>query len=777
MTEVKRRAARSALLAAAGGAALLGAAQGAHAQAANTVSQVGEIVVTAQRRSQNIQDVPVSVQAVSARELLASGIKNTQDLGQITPNVTIISPIGAGNQPLITIRGIGLNDFDTNNAGPNGVYVDDIYISAPSAQNIALFDVSQVQVLKGPQGTLYGRNTSGGALVFNSNRPTDHFTGNLHVEYGNYNTMQVEGAVGGPITSDLDGRIAAVVNHSDGYFNNALTGDHIDNVNNEAARLQLLYKPTDKLKIYFESTIGYVRNHPQPYGHIGVFVPGTQGSATPTLCSPAQALAGGCVDLFGYGTPGYWQGSFDRMQDLTNLAAITQFRVDYDAGPVVLTSITSWQYDDKFHPEETDASPNNLIQATYGVHSNTWTQEFRAAHTSKNFNYVVGAYYLHELLRQNQPISFLYDGDKFGGLGIPAGPGAFDGIAQMSYDRSAQKTDSAAVFSQGDYTYNRFTLTLGARYTWERKSFDYSGSTQYQEGGLGHYGPLQDFINIDNAQTNSNATWRAALSYHLTSQTLAYASVATGFKSGAFNGSFLSNIFEQAQLQLQPIKPETVTAYEVGEKATFLDRRLVVNSAFFYNAYKNEQIFASVPQTLQTGDGTEIQESTSVLTNAKAAHTEGVEVELTAAPMHGLTIDLQPAWLRTRLDNAGLPGGTSLNGKQLANAPLFTFTAVADYRLDLPNGDDIDFRWNSNYRSHYWFDSTNDPYLQQNGYWLHNLNVTYQSSQHWEVGIFVHNLLDKKYQLTSSDISSPFGFLEPVYGPPTMYGVQMSYNF
>ena len=385
MDKVQGRVTRSMLLAATSSAILLAAAQGAHAEAASGASQVGEVVVTAQRRSQNIQDVPISVQAVSAKELLAAGIKNTQDLGQITPNVTIISPIGAGNQPLITIRGIGLNDYSTNNAGPNGVYADDIYISAPSAQNMALFDISQVQVLKGPQGTLYGRNTVGGALVFNTNRPTDDFTGTAHVEYGSYNTFQLEAAVGGPITPNLDGRISAIYNHSDGYYKNELTGSNIDNVNNEAARLQLLYKPNDKLKIYFASTIGYVKNHPQPYGHIGVFKPGTEGNATPDMCTPAQAYGGGCVDLFGYGTQPYWKGSFDREQDLTNLAAITQFRVDYDTGPVVLTSITSWQYDDKYHPEETDSSPNNLLTATYGVHSNTWTQEFRARSHLKDF--------------------------------------------------------------------------------------------------------------------------------------------------------------------------------------------------------------------------------------------------------------------------------------------------------------------------------------------------------------------------------------------------------
>jgi iron complex outermembrane receptor protein len=167
-----------------------------------------------------------------------------------------------------------------------------------------------------------------------------------------------------------------------------------------------------------------------------------------------------------------------------------------------------------------------------------------------------------------------------------------------------------------------------------------------------------------------------------------------------------------------------------------------------------------------------------LLTNAKNAHTEGVELQITAIPVHGLTIDLQPAYLQAKLDHAGLTlfsGVASLDGKQLANAPHLSFSGVVSYKYELGNGA-IDFRLNSNYRSHTWFDSTNDPYIQQAGYWLHNLNVVYESSSKWELGLFVRNLGDKKYALTSTDLSSPFGFLEPVYGAPRMFGVEFTYH-
>jgi iron complex outermembrane receptor protein len=766
---------------AAGAVLMLSAGGTAHAQAAPPAgTEVQEITVTAQRRTENIQNVPVSVQAISPKQIQALGIKETEDLGKITPNVTIVNPEGAGNQPLITIRGIGLNDFDSNNSGPNGVYVDDVYISAPSAQSFAIFDLSQVQILKGPQGTLYGRNTSGGALIFTSNKPTDQFTSDFHLEYGNFNTIYAVAAVGGPITSNLDGRIAVVYNHSDGYMWNNLTDSPASGTNNEALRIQLLYKPTDNLKVAFSSTAGYVRNLPTEYGHIGTFAPGTQNTPSPTVCSPAQAFAGGCVDLFGYGTPsGFWNGSWSRNQDLQVLNLIESLRVDYTVGRITLTSISAYQYNWKYFPEDTDGGPDDLLQATYGVRSSTWTQEFRVAENEKNYNWVLGAYYLHEHLTQNQPLSLFYNGDEFGGFGIPPGPGAFDGVAQESFDNSRQVTDSAAVYGQGDYSLGKLTLTLGGRFTYERKTFDYDGSTQFQDNGTGNYGPLQDIILANEAQSVSNFTWRAALSYHFTDNVMGYASAATGFKSGDFNGSFLSNIEQQALLQLQPVKPEYVTSYEIGAKTSFLDHRLVFDAALFYNDYRDEQIFASVPQLINSAVGP-IEETTQILANAHKAHTEGAEFQVTANPIRGLTIDLQPAWLQAKIDQAGLPifsGSTNLDGKQLANAPHFTFVGTVAYRIPVWHSDNVSLRWNSDYRSHEFFDSTNDPYIQQNAYWLHNLNVDYESHKGWSAGVYIRNLTNTEYAVTSTDLTSPFGLLEPVLGMPRTFGVELNYHY
>jgi len=465
---------------------------------------------------------------------------------------------------------------------------------------------------------------------------------------------------------------------------------------------------------------------------------------------------------------------------MQNRNLIEQVRVDYNWDPIDLTSISAYQHNNKYHPEDTDAGPYDTVQATYGVRSTAFTQELRAAQNSQDFHWVAGFFYLHEDLHQDQPLSLFYNGDLFGGLGIPAGEGNFDGVAQESQDYGHQTTDSPAFYTQGDYTIlDNLTLTLGGRFTYERKTFDYYGYTQFQQGGIGHYGAPTDIISASEAQSNTDFTWKTALSYKFTPDIMSYVSVSTGFKSGDFNGSFLSNDLQQALFQLQPVKPEHVTAYEVGAKTSFFGHRLIVNGAAFYNDYEDEQVFASVPQTVNSAVGP-IEEVTQIITNAKQAHTEGLEFEVTGRPMPGLTASLQPAFLNTRIDTAGLQGfagTTSLDGKELANSPHFSFNGDINYKYMLPNDDDVSISWNSNYKSHQFFDSTNDPYLQQNGYWLHNFNIAYQSDKGWEVGAFIHNVTGTKYFLTSTDLTSPFGLLTPVVGPPQTFGFEASYSY
>ena len=749
--------------------ALSGAA--AHAQGAAKPDSLGEIVVTAQKRSENIQKVPISIQAFSAKDIENLGVSSSADLGQITANVDIALPAGPGNQPIIAIRGIGLNDYDTNNAGPNGVYVDEVYLSSPASQTFQTFDLQRVEVLKGPQGTLYGRNTSGGAINFITAKPTDSFAADAHVEYSSFNTVKVDGAVGGPIAPSFDGRIAFVKNDSDGYVDNALTHTKENGQNNGAARAMLLWKPDDKLSVLFNIHGGYVDNRPTEYRHIGDLDPTTLGNATPTQCSIAATNAGQCTDLFGYGTPSkFYDGAYNRRQHLKVNSLGTYVRADYTPGSITFTSITAFEHNDKIHPEDSDASPNQLLEINFGVRSNTLTQEFRASQTEARYNWVAGLYYLHENLVQNQPIFILLGGDTVVGV-----PGAFDGVAFQAFDTNRQITTAYAAYGQGDYSItDKLKLVLGGRLTKEDKTFRYVGSVQFQEGGEGNFGPLQSTADSRQSQSNSAFSWRAGLNYDVTSSVLAYASVATGFKSGDFNGSFLSLAPAEIARQLQPVSPERVTAYEVGIKGSFLDHRLIVDLAAFYNDYKGMQVFELVPPVLQGGL------PVNVLDNAQKAHTDGIDLQVIAKPFSGFTLSAQVGLLETKLDKFLASKSvfqTDYSGNQLPLSPHVSAALVADYKV--PVGENaVDLQLSASYKSHQFFDISNDPYTTQDGYWLENARVAYQFGQdRWEVAAFVRNLSGEKYFLDEFDLTSPFGLIQGIMGMPRTVGIEANFRY
>ncbi len=751
-----------------------GAAQGA----------VETVVVTAERRSEDIQAVPISIQAFTAKQITDLGIESSIDISQFTPNVDIALVAGNGNQPIITIRGVGLNDYDTNNAGPNGVYLDDVYLSSPASQTFQTFDLDRIEVLKGPQGTLYGRNTSGGAINFISVKPSDEFTGNFHADYGAYGTYQIEGAIGGQIVDGLDGRVAFVHNGSGGYTLNALTGRRENGANNYAGRAQLQWQPIADLTFLLNVHGGTVANRPAEYRHLGSLdsTGGTPAHLNPN-CSPAEVLkgtasdGGSCIDIFGYGTPvNFYGGAFNRQQHLQVHSFGASLRGDYTLGDITLTSLSAFEHIDKIHPEDSDASPNRLLEINFGVRSATFTQEFRADWNTQNNDLIGGLYYLDENLHQNQPLFILLDGDKFFG-----GPGSADGIAEIATDLSRQITDSYAAFVHDTYSVtDQLKLTLGGRFTGESKSFQYAGGTTFQSGGMDHFPPITPILpppgqSFNKRLSNTSFNWLASANYHFTDDIMAYFSVSTGFKSGGFNGSFIGATPDPVlvEAQLKPIKPEQVTAYEIGEKASLFDGRLTVNGSLFYNDYRNEQVFILVPIAPLV--------AINILTNAKKAHMMGADLEVIGKPIDNLTLSATLGLLQSKIDSNEPIGGSAPNlifdhGHQLPLSPHVTLSTYADYKTPVWDGT-LDLQFSANYKSHQFFDLINSPFLTQRAYWLENARIGYTfDDNQWEVAGFVRNLSGQKYFLDIFDLSF-VGFYQGIFGPPRTYGAEVNYHF
>jgi len=744
------------------------------------------VVVTAQKRSENIQTVPITVQAFTAKAIQDLGIKSSTDLSQFSPNVDIALPAGAGNQPIISIRGVGLNDYDTNNAGPNGVYMDEVYLSSPASQTFQAFDLERIEVLKGPQGTLYGRNTSGGAINFISAKPTDYYTGDFHVEYGSFNTYQLEGAVGGPITDGLDARVAVVKNGSGGYTYNALTGGRENGANNIAGRALVDWKPIENLSLLLNVHGGSVANRPAEYRHLGALNP---NSGDPCSVSDVQNGTGGCVDIFGYGTPQkFYAGAFNRQEHLKVHNWGGSLRADYALGSFDFISLTAFEHNDKIHPEETDASPNRLLEIDFGVNSKTFTQEFRVSQSTDTYNWLVGLYYLSETLRQNQPLYVLLDADNFFGEGAGSLP---EVGTQIDYDNSRQVTNSYAIFGQGDYKLtDKLKLTLGARFTGESKSFQYAAGAQYQVGGIDDLGPIIPILplpgdSFDRKLSNTSFNWKAALNYQLTDTVMPYASVSTGFKSGGFNGSFLASApspdfipiaAAQISAQLRPIKPEKITAYEAGLKSTFFNDRLLLNAALFDNDYSDLQVFILVPIPSPIPGGQPL--GTNILTNARKAHMEGADLQIVGKPMDNLTLSAQLGILQAKVDSDDSTPAQpdSYHGHQLPLAPHLSMSLAADYTVPLDEGH-LDFQFNANYKSHQYFDVANSPYLTENPYWLENARVAYSfDNDQWEVAGYIRNLSGQHYFLDIFDLSF-VGYYQGIIGQPRTIGAEMNYHF
>lgn len=725
-----------------------------------------DIVVTAQHRSESIQKVPISIQAFTEENLKNLGIRSTSDIGQFTPNVSISLPAGAGNQPLITIRGIGLNDFNTNNAGPNGVYLDEVYLSSPSSQTLQMFDLERVEVLKGPQGTLYGRNTSGGAINLVSVKPSMTFDAKGHVEYSSFDSANVEAAVGGPLSSTLAARVAATWTGSDGYAQNVFIDRSENGSNSFGARAQLLWQPTPDLDVLLGFNFGRVKVRPTAYRHLGTLDPSDPLLATP--CSLAATEAGQCIDIFGFGTPpGFYDVATNRSQKLDVKDYGVSLNIDYRLGDLDLVSISSFNHNRKFHPEDADASPNRMLEIDFRVRSSTFAQELRLSRQADTHHWVVGAYYLGEVLKQDQQAEVLLDIDTIFGA-----PGAGDGSAFIENSRNRQTIDSGALFGQAEFNViDNLRLIGGGRYTKERKTFDSFTGLRLQDGGQDSFGPPLVIADERRELTNSAFSWRAGVTYEWAQDVMTHASVATGFKSGGFNGGFLTPDPAAALLQLEPIAPEKVTAYEIGLKSRFFDRRVTFNIAAFYNDYTNMQLY-----TLISANGLLV----NVLDNAEKAKTKGIDAELSVIPVDGLTLSAQVGLVKatiTRFLSNRDPSLPDYSGNRLPLAPRRSATLSASFERPVGPGV-VGLFLNANYRSSVFFDAANSDFAAQKAYWLGNARLSYAVDDgRWEVAGFVRNIGDKRYYISRFDLRDPFGLVQGITGTPRSYGVELNYRF
>ena len=687
-------------------------------------SLLEEIVVTAQKREQAMQDVPISLAAFSGEQMSRLGITNSTDLVLQVPGLKV-SGSGGGAVSTFSIRGVTQNDFAASQEAPVAVYVDEGYISLNSITSFSLFDLERVEVLRGPQGTLFGRNATGGLVHYITAKPSSEADGYLDLQLGEQGRTRVEGAVGGGLSETVSGRLAGVFDQNDGLLENDIGPDTMRR-DNYAVRGQLLFEPTSDLQVLLKAQ----------YGEEDA----ARGGYTHQVAYDGDFVADpDATDFFGYrdadGDPFTISQDFDgyAKSEITELVA----RVDWTLGDYTLTSLTNFQDITDSYGEDADVSPNDAYNYEQANDVTQLSQEFRLSWESGRTKNILGLYYLN--------IDGEYDTRQTGDVYFGTVAGYPEGTAEVV--DGEQQTETWAFFGQTDISLaDEWTLTVGGRVNHDSKDFDYHSTDIYfLQGG--------DFTYQDSL---SDTDWSGKLqvSYRPKDAWLVFAGVSRGIKSGGFN----LPLFPLAASDF-PYDGETLLAYEVGMKTDLTDKVRFNASAFYYD-YSDYQAYSF--------DG-----FATFLFNANST-SMGAEFELQANPIDGLDIVLGLALLDAEVTD--VPASISATGEETpALSPDVSFNGLIRYEWPAFGGSlsvQADYGWQDDQN----FNLIETPVVHEDAYGIANARIGY-TKDNWSVSVWVKNLTDEEYRAYSFDTTAFFGAIENVPGPKRWFGGGVTYRW
>jgi iron complex outermembrane receptor protein len=681
-------------------------------------TDIGDIVVTAQRREQRGNDVGIAMNVVTGAELASAGVKQVNDLTALTTNVNIKNTLG-NSVPNISIRGIGLNDYASNNNPAAGVYVDNVYLVSPAMLSFGLFDVERVEILKGPQGDLYGRNTTAGAINIISRRPSATPSADFEVGYGSYQSWHVNGAVGGALTSTLNGRFAFVTDQQDsGWVTNYVTGKRIGKIDRTAARLQLEWTPSAAFKARLSAHAGYDRSDEALYKADNNV---TTTEDDPYLSKPRTAGSANDPHL-----------------DNKSLGASLTMDWNIDDN-ITLTSISAYEHFRRIDVADQDGTGLRQLDSTFDNKIEEATQEVRLSYSKDDLNVIGGVYYSHDTVNTRD---FYLISDLFPSFGDTLG------------NTYRQKTEAYAGFLHGEWTFlPQLTVIAGLRYTHESKDFD-NVTTFF--GSNGAY--TNAFPPASSTFSTSRVSGKIGLNYKPADNTLIYGTVSRGVKSGGFQGQLT---FDPAAIQ--PFRDETVTAYEIGIKSRVLPN-LQINVAAFNYQYKDAQFYGPLfDSPLGTLFG---------IANAGNARVRGLEGDVRWRPTPGLDIYGGVGFIDTKITKSIVAG--VVEGSRLPNAPKLTLNGSIKYGWRVSDKLHADVTLAGVYQSQVAFDIVrNPPQAVEPGYFLGNAEAGVDLGDHFRVSVFGKNLFDKLYRTQSLLTSIGWTYQ---YGNPRTFGVNLKYK-
>jgi iron complex outermembrane receptor protein len=735
------------LLAGAAWSATAGVAMAADPAPAPGKDTVEELVVTARRTEENQQRTPVSVSAFSQRTLDAQGAKDTTDLQGAVPNLNIAHGRGAGDATNIYIRGVGQPDALQTFDPAVGVYVDDVYYSRIQGTMFELLDLADVEVLRGPQGTLYGKNTIGGALKLTTVKPSQTFHASADLAFGNYNSVDMKGAISGPVTDTVAIGVAALDAQHSGYVKDPTTPSRdYNNQNTQALRAQIAWTPTTAFRL--DLTADYTRENP----HL------TVGQATNTLVT----AFGGTLQTIPSPPPAYnFQTSTS--PSLPNKQPLTSMGIEAEAGwkfndVLSMKSITAYRRLKIDLFEDIDATPLQLGDVQVAFNQAQFTQEFQLNYVQNGWNVVGGLYYLHETIPSHQEAY------------------ANDFLRPFTFLRTIDdnlNTSSWAAYINASYALtDKLRISGGLRYTNERKTYFRTTSTFSNLAAV-----VGTFAPPFTPTTWTNVSPMASIDYQVTPAAMLYARYAQGFQSGGFNGR------ANSANQNIPYNPEDLSSYEVGAKTEWFDHRLRLNGDVFYNDYTNFQASVGASEVINGVP-------TPILTvlNAGKLNIYGVELEASATPMHGLKLDSEIGYLDAkyaRFDDTSFPGGTR-KWETPAFSPRLTARFGGSYAWEMGANGSVTLGVEARYRSQMALSVDNAdpttraqyPGMWQGAYWVEDLQLVWDSpDRRYSVGIYGKNIGDTVYKNDAQNFITVGHILTAYYGDPATWNVTFRYRY
>lgn len=724
---------------------------------------VEEITVTAQRKEQSLQDVSLSVAAFTDEQVKDLRIESVEDVTKLVSNLEIRTTL-SGLNPAITIRGVGLNDFNSNNTSSVGVYIDEVFVSSVGMLGFANFDMERIEVLKGPQGTLYGRNSNGGAINFITKKPShDESDGYVSLTAGNYETIAGEAVIGGPLTDQIAGRISIKHSHQGETYGDNQVGSDFGSSDSTTVRAQInAMTPSENFEVnmavtYFDADLAF--NAVQANGTSDVNFTGANLPPTgiPPLCpsllaTNQPALDGSCstaggeillnTDEFdGFYADGHFGNTdIDGVSlNLTARASLTD--------TLTLTTVTGYTDMDRQWYDNITASSRGdfMFEGQHDEEFRSFNQEIRVAGEQDSFNWIGGLFFARDDIDSLTP---------FQAQDLPVLPGAFD----VGFEQEKQ---AFAAFGHAEWDLNeQFRLIAGVRYN--DSSVEFIGGTTFIDNfdifGAGVDAPIPFTAGTSHDLDDESYTGRVALEFRPNDEWMVYGSYARGFKEQAI---FADITFDPSEIA--PVDPEEIDAFEIGFKSTLLDGTLQANAAAFFYDYADIQTLAPAPLGFR-------------FVNAGETDVYGAELDLAWAPTDAFTLRAGLGWLDTEVKDDKQLG--ALNGNELPNAPEIQFNLLGNYDISLDNGSVISLQADYKFTDSYWQTVLNTPYADRHPKVdLLGARATLKPENgKWEVSIWGENLADEKYPQFQQVVDT-LGVRGRIFAAPLTVGATLRYNF